>query len=64
VKIKDEWVEWRVLSRKIRILRIAVIAGNEEKSILINPKPFGRRDLYRLREMLETPRRQSKEQVP
>ena len=53
VKIKNEWIEWGVLGRRIRIPRIAVIARDGENSILINPKPFGRYELKRIREMLE-----------
>jgi hypothetical protein len=53
VKIKSEWVAWGVLGRKIRIPRMAVIAQDEEESILINPKPFGRNELRLIREMLE-----------
>lgn len=54
LKIKDVWIEWKLLNRKIKILRIAIIAKSEGKTILINPKPFRRNDLSMICEILGT----------
>lgn len=53
VKIENKWIEWGLLGRRIRVPRMAVISQDRERSIQINPKPFGRHDLRRIHEMLE-----------
>lgn len=54
--IKTESAGWNMLSRKMVIPRIVMIARSGEEAIRINPKPFGR-DLQRiLKEMKKTKR--------
>lgn len=50
--VKDEWVGWSFLGRSIRIPRTVVLSKDGRKAIWINTKPFGRRDFYRILEML------------
>jgi hypothetical protein len=53
VKIKNDWIEWGLFGRRIRIPRMAVIARDHAKSILINPKPSASYELKQVREILE-----------
>lgn len=42
VDIKNKYIEWNVITRKIKIPRIFIIAQNGNVAIKINPQPFGR----------------------
>lgn len=45
INVQTAWVEWKLITRKIRMPRIAVKARSEEKSVLINPKPFNPKEI-------------------
>lgn len=46
-EVREEWNQWNVLARRIRVRRIAVITVSGKGNMRINPKPFGRGDLER-----------------
>jgi hypothetical protein len=49
-QIKDENVGWNVLSPRIIVPRLIIISRGETADIRINPKPFSRTDLKKVRQ--------------
>ena len=52
-KTEFKWVDWRVLTRVIKIPRLIIHSKEGEKPIWINIKPFAKDDLKELREILD-----------
>ena|ERR1700733_5187205 len=51
-EVKNSWVEWRVLSRLLRVPRLIVVYGNPTQYLFINTKPFSRQKIHRAIELL------------
>jgi hypothetical protein len=47
-QIKVANIEWNILSRKIRVPRLIIIADSGNPVVNINPKPFKRSDLLKV----------------
>ena len=52
-KTEFKWVDWRVLTRVIKIPRLIIHSKKGERPIWINIKPFAKDDLKELREILD-----------
>jgi hypothetical protein len=52
-KTEFKWVDWRILTRVIKIPRLIIHSRQGGKPIWINIKPFAKEDLKELREILD-----------
>lgn len=50
-KVQSKWVEWARFPRGITVPRI-VVSTKDRRTILINAKPFARRDIQKVLELL------------
>jgi hypothetical protein len=54
LEVRNTWVEWRLLTRSLRVPRLVVAYGSSGHRLVINTKPFLRRDIRRAIDMLRT----------
>lgn len=48
-KTEFKWVDWRCLSRKLKVPRLVVYSNKDNDHLIINPKPFSQKDLKEFR---------------
>jgi len=50
--VRNTWIEWRVLTRALRVPRLVIAYGSNRHRLTINAKPFRRKDIQRAVEIL------------
>jgi hypothetical protein len=49
---KNAWIEWRLLTRALRVPRLVITYGSKRSRLAINAKPFRRQDIQHATEIL------------
>jgi hypothetical protein len=52
--VKNAWIEWKLLTRAVRVPRLLIIYGSRRSRLAINAKPFRRKEIQQAIEILRT----------
>jgi hypothetical protein len=52
-EVKNTWIEWKTFGRHLQIPRLVIVYGNDRRLAAINTKPFKRRDLRTVNDVLQ-----------
>ncbi|TVR46266.1 MAG: hypothetical protein EA425_17430 [Puniceicoccaceae bacterium] len=50
-RVRDEYIQWTITGSRLRIPRISFLRADGSRALVINPKPFQRQDLLKLRSL-------------